>query len=117
MCAAIAITVGCDSAFDPADALAGDWLSPTTLSGTYTTITLAGSGRNVTGTGTRFIEAGAPAAFDILGTRTGIGVSLTWFFESGELLSYEGYMEAADRIRGNVITTTHDTVRADFFRQ
>jgi hypothetical protein len=114
---AAVLTVACDSGFSPTAALAGTWVSPSSIPGSYTTMTLAASDATVTGNGTKFIEAGAPAPFTVSGSRQGLSIKIALVFASSDTAFYAGHLVTAAHLTGTLTRTGQAPFSQDFFKQ
>jgi len=106
----VAGAAACGSAFDTSAALAGTWtLTPQGVPGSGLQFTISSDAGTVTGTGTRFIEAGPTLTFTVSGTASGEAVDLTFAYATGGSETFSGQLTPAIRLKGSLRTLSGTT--------
>jgi hypothetical protein len=114
---ALLFASACDSSFAASAALDGTWVSPSAIPGSYYTMTLSAGDSTVSGAGTKFIEAGAPAPFTVAGTRHGLGLSLALVFSPHDTVTYTAHLATDVHLSGTLARTGQDPTGEDFFKR
>ena len=97
--AALVVTSGCDKSptgspqVNPA--VAGNWISRSAIPGSGLNMTLNVTNGIVTGTGTQFVEAGAPRPFSVTGTAQSLHFALVFHYDADGEATYTGSVDTA----------------------